>query len=220
MKSKLYTTLLLCAGGTLIAGPAFAQADATTRRETSPTGTSPRIGERADREYPRNSNQNMMQSHSIRASKLTGTQIKNSAGETLGTIEDIVFNPRSGQAQFAIISLNNPSGTTPTGTGEKLVPVPWRLLNMRAPEPGTAGVDQYKFTTSIDQTKLAMAPNFDKNQWPDWSQPDWNHKIYSYYGVQGNRGGGLSDGLEREGAAAIPEKGSGASVLQPKSDNP
>ena len=162
-----------------------------------------------------------MHSHAIRASKINGAQVKTAAGENLGTIEDIVINPRTGHAEFAILSLTGPTGTTPTGTGEKLTPIPWKVLSLNTPsQPGAAGTEQYSFTASVDQNKLASAPNFDKNQWPDMSR-DWNQKVYSYFGITPDfSSGGTGSGLDKSTGEKSygTEKGAGASGLQPKSD--
>jgi len=160
----------------------------------------------------------MMQGQSIQASKLMGAQVKGSTGDNLGTINDFVVNPQTGRIEFAVLSLTGPTGTTPTGVGEKLTPVPWRLLNFNS-GAGGIGQQQYTFTATVDQSKLQSAPNFDKNQWPDFSQTDWHQKIYSHYGVSREGGtGGTGSGLEKGGTNPSTEKGSGAGGLQPKSD--
>src|SRR5437762_2949369 len=109
MKSKLYRTLLFCVGSALVTSTAFAQADATTQQGgTSQEGTSTQLGTPKGRDTT--GRHSMMHGPAIRASKTTGAQVKSSTGETLGTIEDIIFNPRTGQAEFAVISLTNPAG--------------------------------------------------------------------------------------------------------------
>src|SRR5947209_3674947 len=40
----------------------------------------------------------------IRASKLTGSEVRSSSGEQLGTINDVVINPNSGRIDFAVLS--------------------------------------------------------------------------------------------------------------------
>jgi sporulation protein YlmC with PRC-barrel domain len=146
----------------------------------------------------------------IRASKLQGAQVKSAAGENLGTIEDVILNPRSGRIEFAVLSLTGPTGTTPTGAGEKLTPLPWKLLSFSS--SGAAGAEQYSFTANVDQTKLTAAPSFDKNQWPDMSSHEWTQKYYSYFGITPGGMGGTGTGMEKEkgGTGTGTEKESGS----------
>ena len=191
MKSKLYTTMLFSA---LVAAAAFAQNDPATQPGSTYSGspTGKELGRQA-----------MMHGTPIQASKITGAQVKSSTGETLGSINDLIINPQSGRIEFAVLSVTGPTGTTPTGAGEKLTPVPWRLLNFNSAS-ATAG--QCNFTANVDRSKLTSAPNFDKNQWPDFSDSDWNHKVWSYYGITPREGGTGTD--------------KGASGLVPKSNTP
>jgi|ERR1051326_120127 sporulation protein YlmC with PRC-barrel domain len=203
MKLKLHKTLLFCLGSALVAGTTYAQTDPNAQPGSS-TG----------REFGRHAM--MHGSQEIRASKITGAQVKSSTGENLGTIQDIVINPRNGRAEFAAISLTGPTGTTPTGAGEKLTLIPWKLLN--ASTTGTGAEQQPTFTAKVDQSKLSSAPSFDKNQWPDMSQRDWSQQYYSYFGVTPESGfGGTGTGMEKGESSPSTEKGSGASGLQPKS---
>jgi sporulation protein YlmC with PRC-barrel domain len=81
----------------------------------------------------------------IRATKIIGADIKSTQAQSLGTINDVIFNPASGRIDFAVISLSSTTGTettpgaTPstststttassTATAGKLVAVPWMLL--------------------------------------------------------------------------------------------
>src|SRR5206468_9097110 len=108
--------------------------------------------------------------------------------------------------------------------------IPWKLLSFNSTaQPGALGGEQqYSFTANLDQSKLASAPNFDKNQWPDMSRREWSQKFYSYYGITPESGtGGTGTGTEKEkgekgGTGSSTEKstdkGAGAGGLQPKSD--
>jgi len=206
MKSKTSKTILLCLSTVLVAGTAFAQADLTT----PPT---PQPGSPTGREFGHGM---MRGGNDLRGSKINGAQIKSATGETLGTIDDVIINPRSGRIEFAALSVTGPTGTTPTGAGEKLTLVPWRLLNA---QPGAG--EQLTFTANVDQAKLSAAPSFDKNQWPDMSQSDWSQKYYSYFGLSREGLGGTGTGMEkgeRGGTGPGTEKGAGAGGLQHKSD--
>ena len=93
--------------------------------------------------------------------------------------------------------------------------LPHLLLGGAGRPGGIGATEQYSFTANVDRDKLSSAPNFDKNQWPDFSRGGWNQRIYSHFGVSPEGGaGGTGSGLDKSGA----EKGAGAGGLQPKSD--
>src|SRR5437879_8223602 len=52
----------------------------------------------------------------VRASKLMGAEVKSSQGQSLGKINDVIFNPASGRIDFAVISLSSSSGTEATSS--------------------------------------------------------------------------------------------------------
>ena len=60
----------------------------------------------------------------IRAKKVIGTAVKNTAGEKIGEIEDIVLEKTSNQILFAVVG----SGGF-LGVNEKFHPVPWSALD-------------------------------------------------------------------------------------------
>ena len=221
MKLKQYGTLVFCLSSALVAGTALAQNQPSTQpggTGTLPGGTSTQPSTPTGRDSWRHG---MMHSQDIRASKITGAQVKSSTGENLGTIEDIIFNPRSGRAEFAALTLSAPTtGATPTGAGEKLTLIPWKLLNVSSSGAATGipgAEQQYTFTANVDQSKLTSAPSFDKNQWPDMSRRDWSQQYYSHFGVTPDTGfGGTGTGMEKEKGSST-EKGAGAGTLQPKS---
>src|SRR5207249_249853 len=137
MKLKQYGTLLFCLSSALITGTALAQNQPST---LPGTGTQP--GAPTGKDSWRHASMHGS-GQAIRASKITGAQVKSSTGENLGTIEDVIINPRSGRAEFAALSLSAPTGTTPTGAGEKLTLVPWKLFSVSSgAQTGIPGSEQ------------------------------------------------------------------------------
>jgi sporulation protein YlmC with PRC-barrel domain len=129
--------------------------------------------------------------HSVRASRLTGAQVRDSSGQRVGEIQDVIVNPASGRIEFALLSLNyNASSSNSTSgisdntvasSSSNLVPVPWALLRTSASSQYSgANSEQPVFTLNADQNKLSGAPKVD---WSDVSQSQWRQRIYSYYGV-------------------------------------
>ena len=60
----------------------------------------------------------------ILASRVKGTAVYNSAGDKIGTVEDIVLDKTSNQIMFAALGFGGF-----VGVGEKYYPVPWSILN-------------------------------------------------------------------------------------------
>lgn len=155
----------------------------------------------------------------VRATKLTGADVQNSSGQTLGTIDEILVNPASGRVDFAVISLSAASGssgesssssTAASSMAGQLVPVPWSLLRSSAgssssSSPAGASEQQPSFVFTGDSSKLQSAPSFSQNSWPDITQPAWRHSIFSYYGMTP---GTATGGSEMPGASGSERGGS------------
>jgi hypothetical protein len=58
--------------------------------------------------------------------------------------------------------------------GDKLFAVPWVSLSYQSP------ID--KFAMNVNKVLLQNAPGFDKDNWPDMSDPTRISEIYKYYG--------------------------------------
>ncbi|RJQ20600.1 MAG: PRC-barrel domain containing protein [Nitrospiraceae bacterium] len=105
-----------------------------------------------------------------RATNIIGATVKNLQGENLGKITDLTFDTRDNRISFAILA----SGGM-LGIGEKLIPVPINALSFK---------DEKNLVLDISKDKLASAPNFEKNKWPDMSNRQWTEDTYRFYGVQ------------------------------------
>lgn len=102
-----------------------------------------------------------------RASKWIGMKIENRQDENLGQVEDLVLNSK-GQVDFVIVSHG---GTL--GIGEKYTAVPFKSFSRK---------DDKTLVLNISKEKMAQAPNFDKDNWPDMSNRKWSEDVYRYYG--------------------------------------
>jgi len=106
------------------------------------------------------------------ATALINARVRNSAGENLGKIEDVAIDPVSGNVQYAILSFGGM-----LGMGDKLFPIPWSSLRF-SPSRDYVLLD-------IDQENFRRAPGFQRNAWPDMSDPVWRRSVDDYYGRQG-----------------------------------
>jgi sporulation protein YlmC with PRC-barrel domain len=101
------------------------------------------------------------------ASNLVGHPVRNSAGETLGKIEELVVDPATGSVDFAVMSL---SGLV----RDRFIAVPYGSLQY---VPGRDYV-----LLDMDKNVLERAPSFTRDQWPNFSDPAWRSRAFAYYG--------------------------------------
>jgi sporulation protein YlmC with PRC-barrel domain len=101
------------------------------------------------------------------ASNLVGHSVRNIAGETLGKVEELVVDPATGAVHFAVLSL---SGLMQ----DRYIAVPYSALEF------VAGRDYVLL--DMDKNVLERAPLFTRDQWPNFSDPAWRSRAYTYYG--------------------------------------
>lgn len=106
-----------------------------------------------------------------RLDTITGMEVKNTQGEDLGQIEDLVMELNSGDIRYAALSFGGFAGL-----GDKLFAVPWNKLTFKF------GEDESYFILDIPEEKLKRAPGFDQNKWPDTADEKWAQEIDTYYG--------------------------------------
>ncbi|HLY16345.1 MAG TPA: PRC-barrel domain-containing protein [Bryobacteraceae bacterium] len=106
----------------------------------------------------------------LSASTLKGDKVRNTAGESLGKVDEIMIDIPSGRVAYAVLSFGGV-----LGMGNKLFAVPWSA--MRVDE------DEHNFVLNVDKRTLEAAPGFDKDNWPDMADTTWASQIYSYYGA-------------------------------------
>jgi sporulation protein YlmC with PRC-barrel domain len=87
----------------------------------------------------------------IRAKKVIGTSVKNSAGEKIGQVEDIVLDKLSNNIVYAVVGFGGF-----LGMNEKYHPVPWSALDYVESE------DSYVVPFTKDELKMAPADSLDK----------------------------------------------------------
>ncbi|MDQ3775759.1 MAG: PRC-barrel domain-containing protein [Pseudomonadota bacterium] len=117
-------------------------------------------------EARRDLRQDVAQTH--RAKIVIGMNVKNSQGEALGKIHDLVLNFDDGDIAYVVIS----SGGL-LGMGDTLHAVPWKALSLNSQADG--------FILNVDQTAWKNAPSFKENDWPEVADREWNKQLESYY---------------------------------------
>ncbi len=106
----------------------------------------------------------------VSASTVTGDSVKSLKGEDLGKIEEIMLDQASGRVVCAVLSFGGF-----LGMGDKLFAVPWAALSLNKTRDG--------FILNADQKVLEQAPGFDKNDWPDFTDPAWSEGMHAHYGA-------------------------------------
>jgi len=109
-----------------------------------------------------------MQTLVLSATTLIGDKVRNSAGEELGSLKEIMLDVSSGHIAYAVVSFGGF-----LGMGNKLFAIPWRML--------TVDTENKELVLNVDKSVLENAPGFDKDDWPNFSDRTWATGIYSYY---------------------------------------
>src|SRR5215212_4983254 len=94
------------------------------------------------------------------ASDFEGEDVVNRQGETLGDIEEIMLDVRSGRIAYAVLSAGGF-----LGIGEKYFAIPWSAL--------TLDTDRKCFILDVDKDRLLKAPGFDRDHWPSMADERW-----------------------------------------------
>ena len=87
----------------------------------------------------------------IRAKRVIGTSVKNTAGEKIGKVEDIVLDKTSNKILFAVVGFGGFLGVE-----EKFHPIPWSALDYSESD------ESYVVPFSKEQLKAAPADSIDQ----------------------------------------------------------
>lgn len=104
----------------------------------------------------------------IGSDKIGGAAVYNNAGDSLGSIANVMIDKRSGQIKYAVLSLGGF-----LGVGSRYFPLPWRALEY---EPQIAG-----YFVELDKNRLAEAPSYGGSDTPDWSDQNYTWQIDDFY---------------------------------------
>lgn len=111
-----------------------------------------------------------MQVGRVNVDELTGTDVRNTNDQNLGTVSDIVIDPQSGQIAYAIVARGGF-----LGIGEDHVAVPWERFR------ATPGLNT--LVLDVTEEQLAQAPTLDPNAFSDPGQVEQqNQQINEYWG--------------------------------------
>jgi sporulation protein YlmC with PRC-barrel domain len=107
-----------------------------------------------------------------RASELVGMDVRNMSDQKIGHVENVMIDLSCGRVPYVILS------------PDPNLHLQNNNLYALPPNSLTSANDGKSLNTSIDRDKLAAAPRFDKNHWPDMSNPGWASRVYQAFGKQ------------------------------------
>ncbi len=104
----------------------------------------------------------------IAAERVKGTEVFNSAGEKLGSIDSIYIDKHSGEVAYVVMSFGGV-----LGIGEKYHPLPWALLDYDTELTG--------YRIDVDRNDLDNAPRYSRDDVDRLDQDRDMAGIDSYY---------------------------------------
>lgn len=110
----------------------------------------------------------MTMTRALSASTITGDTVRNTNGDDLGNIEEIVLDLDSGRVAYTVLAAGGF-----LGVGEKFFAIPWDMV--------TVDLDNKQVILDIDKELLKAAPGFDKDNWPQLADQAYLSDVYRYY---------------------------------------
>ena len=117
----------------------------------------------------------------VQTSKIVGMKVKDSSGQEVGVVKDVVLDRNTGCMAYTVLSSGG-TGTRVSGGG-KTVAVPWTVY--------TTTSDPSVMTVRVERDRVYNAPAFDYARIDEYSSSGYINNIYSYYGVTPGVGAGV-----------------------------
>lgn len=102
------------------------------------------------------------------ADTLIGENVYNAEDQKLGDIKEFMLDMKDGRVAYAVLSFGGF-----LGLGDKLFAVPWSMLQL--------DTQKKCFRMNVTKEQLKNAPGFDKEDWPDMSDPRWGRSVTDFY---------------------------------------
>ena len=108
----------------------------------------------------------------LSTSSIVGTDVKNTQGESLGDIKDLMINTNDGSISYCVLSFGGF-----LGMGDKYFAVPFEAF--------TIDSNNETFVLNVSKEKLESAPGFDKDNWPSTaSDSAYLDNAFRHYGYE------------------------------------
>lgn len=105
----------------------------------------------------------------ISSDRVEGTTVYNTAGEKLGTIDDLMIDKISGQVRYAVMEFGGF-----LGMGTDRYPIPWSMLKYDTSQDG--------YVVPLDKARIEGAPRYADDRIPDYDDT-YRGSIDKYYGL-------------------------------------
>jgi len=106
----------------------------------------------------------------IASDKVEGTAVRRPNGDSIGQIERLMIDKRSGHVAYAVMRFGGF-----LGIGSDFFPIPWSALTYNEE------LDAYEL--DIPDDRLRVAPHYADESAFDWGNRQRGREIYDYYGV-------------------------------------
>src|SRR5438045_8395475 len=116
----------------------------------------------------------------MQTSKIVGMKVKDSGGQEIGVVKDVVLDRNTGCMAYTVLSTGGAGARVTEGT--KTVAVPWTVY--------TATSDPSVMTVRVERDRVYNAPAFDYARIDEYSTSGYINNVYSYYGVTPGVGAG------------------------------
>lgn len=111
----------------------------------------------------------------VRTSDLKGKAVENPQGQKLGTINNFVVDPNTGEIRYAIVGRGGF-----VGFGTKYTAVPWQALNYDSSKSA--------LVLNMSKDRFSAAPSYSSSNRPNFSSASWQEQNDRYFGVSGTSG--------------------------------
>jgi len=105
----------------------------------------------------------------ISSDKVEGTNVYNTAGDKLGSIDDLMVDKQTGQVRYAVLEFGGF-----LGMGTDRYPLPWSMLKYDTTKDG--------YVVPLDKARLEKAPRYEAQDTPAYTA-DYSKSVNSYYGA-------------------------------------
>jgi sporulation protein YlmC with PRC-barrel domain len=102
-----------------------------------------------------------------RATKLIDCNVKDSKGENIGEIEDLIIDKGEGRVAYGVLSFGGF-----LDIGDKLFAIPFATI--------VRSDDDTVVVLNVTKEQLKAAPNFAKDKWPDFTR-EYGTTVHEYY---------------------------------------
>ncbi len=108
----------------------------------------------------------------LSATSINGTNVKNTKGESIGEIKDLMIDWNNGKVEYAVLSFGGF-----LGMGDKLFAIPLEAFTFDS-------VDSEEAVIDVTKESLDNAPGFNKDNWPNSADREFTKSVYSHYKME------------------------------------